>query len=131
MQRMRDGTSFCDVVFVVQGERFPAHRCVVAAASPYFHALLTNGMKEKRQREITLKDVNVDAWRVILSYMYTAKIKFGYVDEVMQCLECANRFTMKELEEVIVPGIVDELDETTLPTVSPWQFESIVFHCKI
>ncbi len=114
---MRDETSSCDVVFVVQGERFSAHRCLAAAASLYFHALFTNEMKKRRQKEIVLKDVDVDAWRVVLNYTYTARIQIGDVEQAMLYLECANRFGMKELEDVIIPHIVDKLDESDITNV--------------
>ncbi len=114
---MREETTFCDVVFIVQGERFPGHRCLVAAASQYFHALLTNGMKETEQKEIVSKDVNVDVWRVALNYMYTAKLRLDDVDEAMLYQECANRFGMKELEDVIISYIAGQLDENNISNV--------------
>ena len=36
-----------DVVLLVEGERFPAHRCVIAARSEYFRGLLLSGMPLK------------------------------------------------------------------------------------
>jgi len=32
-----------DVTFAVDGQRFPAHRCVLAVRSPYFRALFKSG----------------------------------------------------------------------------------------
>ncbi|RMX61190.1 hypothetical protein pdam_00005674 [Pocillopora damicornis] len=36
-----------DVTMRVEGQTFPAHRCVLAASSQFFHGLFTNDMKEK------------------------------------------------------------------------------------
>ena len=69
LQRMRGDESLHGVEFVLQNERFSANRCVVAAASPVLRKMLTNGMKETKEREIQLEEVNVDGWRMVLDYM--------------------------------------------------------------
>ena len=59
---LRD-TSLAHVMFAVNGQRFPAHRCMLAARSPYFKALLASGqgMREEASRaaggEIVLEAV--------------------------------------------------------------------------
>jgi hypothetical protein len=51
-----------DVVLVVEGERFPARRCVIAARSEYFRCLLLSGMHGGRSeggvQEIELGEVS-------------------------------------------------------------------------
>jgi hypothetical protein len=37
-------TQLADVVLMVEGDRFPAHRCVIAERSEYFKGLLLSGM---------------------------------------------------------------------------------------
>ncbi len=75
IQRMREDESSHDVVFVGENEHFPAHRCFIGAASPVLRKVLTNGMKETSQREVVLKEVNVKVWKVVLDYIYSAKIE--------------------------------------------------------
>ena len=36
-------TALADVTFVVDGQRFQVHRCVLAARSPYFRAMFESG----------------------------------------------------------------------------------------
>ena len=45
-------TALADVIFAVDGQRFPVHRCVLAARSPYFKALFASGqgMREEGRR---------------------------------------------------------------------------------
>ena len=109
-QRMRSEESLHDVVFVVQNERFSANRCVVAAASPVLRSMLTNGMKETTQREIQLEEVNADGWRMVLEYVYTARLEFDSIDSALRCLECANRFQCEDLEQVVSNYIGNKLD---------------------
>ena len=113
LQRMRSDESFHDVVFVVEGERFPANRCVVASASPVLRQMLMNGMKETEAREIPLHEVHACAWRKVLGYMYSAQIDLVNVENALLYLECANRFQVEELEHVISSYIVQQLDIAT------------------
>jgi hypothetical protein len=64
----------------VEGERFPAHRAVLAARSEYFRGLLLSGMQEGARgaggggREIKLGEVSARAFRVVLRYLYTGEV---------------------------------------------------------
>ncbi|EYC07262.1 hypothetical protein Y032_0071g557 [Ancylostoma ceylanicum] len=60
-------TDFSDVVFVVDGEKFPAHKVLLAARSEYFRAMLYGGLKESDEGEIVLEETNVFAFRILLS----------------------------------------------------------------
>ncbi len=72
---MEDG-ALADVVLVVEGERFPAHRAVLAARSEYFYGVFLSGMQgggsEGGVQEIS--QVSAGAFRVVLRYLYTAAL---------------------------------------------------------
>ena len=73
--KLVEAPELADVVLVVEGERFPAHRNVLAARSEYFRGLLLSGMQEgSGQQEIPLEEVSVGAFRVVLRYLYTAAV---------------------------------------------------------
>jgi len=79
---LRD-TSLADVIFAVNGQRFPAYRCVLAARSPYFKALFASGqgMREEGSRaaggEIVLEDVSAPEFEMLLEYLYAHKLPEG------------------------------------------------------
>jgi hypothetical protein len=73
--KLVEAPELADVVLVVEGERFPAHRNVLAARSEYFRGLLLSGMQEgSGQQEIKLGEVSAGAFRVLLRYLYTAAV---------------------------------------------------------
>jgi hypothetical protein len=72
--RLVESPELADVVLVVEGERFPAHRVMLAARSEYFRGLLLSGMQEgSGQQEIELGEVSARAFRVVLRHLYTAE----------------------------------------------------------
>ncbi len=98
---MRDDDSSHDVVFVVNNQRFPAHRCLMAAASPVLQSMLTNEMKETNERYVVLKEMDVEPWKGVLDYMYTGQMILVDVEKALQYLNCADWFQMEELVDVI------------------------------
>ena len=66
---------YTDVNFVVDAHQVPAHRCVVAAQSDYFDCLLFGSMKEACSDEIVLEDTPLEAFIILLEYIYSGSVK--------------------------------------------------------
>ena len=49
----------CDAVMVADDIRFPVHRAIMAANSPYFRALFTNGMRETDEKEVSYRYLSI------------------------------------------------------------------------
>ncbi|KAG2580075.1 hypothetical protein PVAP13_6NG269800 [Panicum virgatum] len=60
-----------DVSFVVDGERFPAHRAVLAARSPVFKAQLLGPTSKARASSVTVPDMAPATFRAMLRFVYT------------------------------------------------------------
>lgn len=68
--RLLGDTTKADVTISVDGEHFPAHRCVLAARSPFFRGILeAEGVH--RGRQLLSADVSAGAFRVLLRHLYT------------------------------------------------------------
>ncbi|KAG7477867.1 hypothetical protein MATL_G00074130 [Megalops atlanticus] len=72
--RMREADELTDVVLVAEGARFPCHRVILAAFSPYFQAMFTCGLQECSQREVELQDTPAESLRILLNYMYRSEL---------------------------------------------------------
>lgn len=59
MFMMRSHHMLTDVVIEVQQELFHAHKVVLSAASPYFKAMFTGGLKESEMSHIKLQGVSI------------------------------------------------------------------------
>ncbi|KAJ4767978.1 BTB/POZ/MATH-domain protein [Rhynchospora pubera] len=60
-----------DVTFVVKGESFKAHRCVLAARSSVFRAELFGCMREKWTDTITIHDIEPPVFKSMLCFIYS------------------------------------------------------------
>ena len=70
---VEDG-ELADGVFVVEGERFPLHRSVLAVRSEYFRARLKSGMQDGGSKEVCYEDVSASAFRVLLRFLYAGEL---------------------------------------------------------
>ena len=73
LNELRETNTLCDTTIRTQGQDFPAHKCVLSAASPYFRAMFTSPMKEKESSLVELKDVKPSTFSDVLQYIYTGK----------------------------------------------------------
>ena len=49
---LRKHRELCDVVLIVAQRKIFAHRVILSACSPYFHAMFTGELAESRQTEV-------------------------------------------------------------------------------
>eukprot|EP00297_Palpitomonas_bilix_P005055 CAMPEP_0113875200 /NCGR_PEP_ID=MMETSP0780_2-20120614/4800_1 /TAXON_ID=652834 /ORGANISM="Palpitomonas bilix" /LENGTH=645 /DNA_ID=CAMNT_0000861143 /DNA_START=98 /DNA_END=2035 /DNA_ORIENTATION=+ /assembly_acc=CAM_ASM_000599 len=132
---------FSDVVIDVDGHSIPAHRVILASASPYFRALFTSGMKEVEESTIKLEEVGKDAFDCALQYMYNGCIppKSENVSNI-ELLHIANYLGLKQLEDIMqkeigktlsadsVAGVLEAADRLSLLTLKEVCFDYILRH---
>ncbi|XP_022088134.1 kelch-like protein 24 [Acanthaster planci] len=68
---------FTDLVLNVEGKDFPCHRAVLVALSPYFRAMFTSGMREFREKKVTLSDIKASIFSCLLDFLYTCKLRIN------------------------------------------------------
>ncbi|XP_078584505.1 kelch repeat and BTB domain-containing protein 2-like [Branchiostoma floridae x Branchiostoma japonicum] len=78
-----------DVVLEVEGRRFPCHRLVLSAASPYFRAMFTSDMAESRHKTVVLQGLDVAMFEEILSYIYSGTLHVS-LDKVQPLYQAAD-----------------------------------------
>ncbi|XP_035678005.1 kelch repeat and BTB domain-containing protein 8-like isoform X1 [Branchiostoma floridae] len=78
-----------DVVLEVEGRRFPCHRLVLSAASPYFRAMFTSDMAESRQKTVVLQGLDAKFFGEILNYIYSGTLHVS-LDKVQPLYQAAD-----------------------------------------
>ncbi|XP_055911449.1 BTB/POZ domain-containing protein 9 [Eupeodes corollae] len=93
---------YSDVAFIVEDQRLPAHRVILAARSEYFRALLYGGLSETNQSEIKLK-IPLEAFKALLKYVYSGHMPLSQMGDnnILDTLGLANQYGFTELELAI------------------------------
>lgn len=73
METLRVNRELTDVVLSVQGEDFPCHRAILAAASHYFRAMFCSGLRESHEERVNIKGLDSGTMRTLLDYTYTGR----------------------------------------------------------
>lgn len=104
-----DNERLSDVVFIVEGKRVHGHRLIMAVQSNYFRSVLTTGLKESGQSEITIQEVSHAAFLVVLAFVYTGQVGLVTEENAVDVLEAANYFSEQRLkcvcEDVLKNGM--------------------------
>ncbi len=102
--------NYSDLTLIIDNNRLPAHKVLLAARSDYFRALLYGGMKESHQKEVELKVSSISAFKYLLKYIYSAHIQLKSFKEetILEIFGLAHEYGFTELEN----AISDYLKET-------------------
>lgn len=106
---LRKHRELCDVVLVVGERKIFAHRVILSACSPYFHAMFTGELAESRQTEVKIRDIDESAMELLIDFCYTASIT---VEEsnVQTLLPAACLLQLAEIQDVCCEFLKRQLD---------------------
>ncbi|KAF3852462.1 hypothetical protein F7725_005817 [Dissostichus mawsoni] len=104
MNELRSQSLLCDVTIVAEDVEIAAHRVVLAAGSPYFHAMFT----ESRAKRVRIKEM--DGWTLglLVDYIYTAEIQVTE-DNVQALLPAAGLLQLNEVKKVCCEFLSSQL----------------------
>ncbi|PWZ52078.1 BTB/POZ and MATH domain-containing protein 1 [Zea mays] len=108
-----DSTASSDVTFVVDGERFAAHRAVLAARSPVFNAQLFGSMADATMTSIPLHGISAATFRAMLRFMYTDACP-EEADDYSDLLAAADRFDLDRLKLLCARKLWNNVSEDTV-----------------
>ncbi len=110
LAKTRIGQEEHDVTFVFDdGTRVTGNREVIVAGSSVFDAMLEGAFQESEEKEISIRDTDPDAFRVLVNHfhngdLYTSVAASGAVfpaeilDILLQTLALADRYMVRRLE---------------------------------
>ena len=98
LDELRNQAVLCDVHLVAEGAKFPAHRVVLATASPYFQAMFTGGFKENQMDEIKLNYMSSEGLKCVLDTIYTGELSLSE-ENVCDVLPVASQLQLNEIVE--------------------------------
>ena len=112
---------FSDVTLICSdGESVPAHKCVLAASSPYFKALFSGPWEETQSGQLKM-NYPMNIIKAVLSFLYTGKVNVKLVEaEPIAFLSVASEYSLEKWLKVIAEhGCMQALDASNLGEI--WQ----------
>ncbi|CAK8680750.1 kelch-like protein 18 [Clavelina lepadiformis] len=97
MQDIRRQGKMCDVTLKVGGNKFSAHRIILAASIPYFSSMFTSDMLETSKNEIVIQGIDEDALEVLVNYAYSGHITVN-VNNVQAIMVGANYLQLQAVK---------------------------------
>nr|CDS32163.1 kelch protein 3 [Hymenolepis microstoma] len=111
LNEMRRQRLLCDVILKAGDLEIPAHKNVLAASSPYFHAMFTGDMAESRASVVTIGGIDSAALALLVDFIYTAEVLI--TEETVQCLlPAANLLQMTSVREACCEFLQCQLHPT-------------------
>ncbi|XP_057375527.1 kelch-like ECH-associated protein 1 [Daphnia carinata] len=106
---MKHNQMLTDVRLDVANESFHAHKIVLAAASPYFKAMFTSGLREKEDSLVKLQGVCPTVMSKLLSFIYTGEIVINQL-VVCQLLPAGSMLQVSPVIQACCTFLESQLD---------------------
>lgn len=106
--------TFFDVTFLFDDdEKVNAHKVVLAAASPVFETMFTNGMKESGKNEhvnIRNPEWTKESCRMIVDYIYSGHIELNDLDDTLSIIHFACMYQVVDLIKFLERFVLETMD---------------------
>ncbi|XP_028800403.1 ARM REPEAT PROTEIN INTERACTING WITH ABF2-like [Neltuma alba] len=89
--------TFSDIIFLVEGKQFYAHRICLLASSDAFRAMLDGFYWEKEAKEIQIPNVKWDVFEVMMRFIYTGNVDVN-LDIAQDLLRVADQYLLDGLK---------------------------------
>ncbi len=105
----KDGI-LCDVTLQAEGQQLSAHRTILAASSPYFHAMFCGGFQETKQSNVPMQKVSFAGLKAVVDCIYTTKLKLND-ENISDIVQTAHLLQMEDENLQIVNECRDWMNE--------------------
>lgn len=111
LHSLRRAGKLCDVTLETDdGTRVAAHRCVLAAISPFFYAMFLSDLAEKNAAVVHMKEMTGDVLETVVRYAYQPGVRLSDCEAVLRLLEAADRLRIEPLLKECGDYLVSQLD---------------------
>ncbi|CAN6216000.1 unnamed protein product [Urochloa humidicola] len=117
------GQRGADVTFVLDsGDRFPAHKTILAARSPVFMAEFFGHMNERRSQSVRIEDMETAVFKAMLHFIYTDMVPELDLEPeaaatmAQHLLAAADRYSLERLKLICEGKLSGGIDVDTAAT---------------
>ncbi|XP_044499941.1 BTB/POZ and MATH domain-containing protein 2-like [Mangifera indica] len=125
--KLLESGRFTDVNFEVDGEKFPAHKLVLAARSPVFRAQLFGPLKDQNTQCIKVEDMEAPVFKALLHFIYWDTLpdmeelvdlnpKWASTLMAQHLLAAADRYALERLKLLCEAKLCEDVAINTVAT---------------
>ena len=106
-----------DLTIICDSETFRVHRNLLCYRSTVFSAMLDSPMKEAREGEINIQEMNSTTLRYMIHYIYTMELAEGWQELILDVVRAADMYDLPGWMELLCSELRDgeiELSEDQL-----------------
>uniref|UniRef100_A0A7E4UV44 BTB domain-containing protein n=1 Tax=Panagrellus redivivus TaxID=6233 RepID=A0A7E4UV44_PANRE len=116
-----------DVILIVEETEIPAHRSVLSEKCEFFRTMFSSSFFEAKSDKIRLKETCLDAFKVILKFIYTGQLPTLY----HECQDCslqhaARTITSQQLFEILLCAQFYMMDDLVNDTISKLKWKCLL-----
>lgn len=110
-EKLFDTGHHADVTLQIGSDIIEAHCTILSARSPVFDAMLSHAMAEKRTRCVSIDDLDVEAVRTMVKFMYTGKLFVDLQNDTvtLSLLKAAHRYQVMDLVQACIRALSTNL----------------------
>lgn len=109
INELRAEQKFFDMTIAVDGQDFPCHRTVLAAASNYFRAMFAGCLRESQAERVELHEVSAGTLGLLVDFCYTGRVTVTQ-ENVELLLQAADLFQFPSVKEACCAYLEQQLD---------------------
>lgn len=117
LHNLLECAELCDVTIKVGEEHLRAHSQILAARSPFFKAAFSCPLKESKDREIKIEDLEAPAVRALVHYLYTGSVDTALLasdESAVAVLQAAHRFEVRGLVQRCTQALASRFEVDTV-----------------
>uniref|UniRef100_A0AC34RRG1 BTB domain-containing protein n=1 Tax=Panagrolaimus sp. JU765 TaxID=591449 RepID=A0AC34RRG1_9BILA len=110
-ESLLDDDEFCDFKIICENQQFKVHKCVLALASPVFHAMFQHECQEKEKNEVVITDFKVATIQAGINLIYKKELDENLqVETLLELLKFVDKYDIKnkgcEMSDFIVGSLM-------------------------
>ena len=118
LEKVYNSMEESDFALVFDGEEFPCHKIVLAAASPVLKAMVKNKHREAIEGKANIKfskEFSKEAGRAFVRFIYTGEVEESLLKEhAAEFLAMGELYDLKQLKDMAETELLSQLDKVNM-----------------
>lgn len=119
-RKLMQSTETTDVTILVCDTKIEAHSLVLMARSPVFATMLSCGLREASTKDIVISDLDADAMRELVSFLYTGCVPPRLLEDdhlSFELMKAAHRFECQAVVDCCATALAGRLTASSVAPV--------------